>query len=185
VTAGSAPATSGAPSNLQIGGKVRKEGWINLNIQPGPSVDHVGDCVSLSQFPDAAFQQIYASHVLEHLGYQKELSAALAEMFRVLRPGGNLMVSVPDLERLCQLFVHPDLDNQNRFQVMRVMFGGQMDTHDVHKVGLSWAFLRNYLEQAGFQAMKRVKTFGLFQDNSEYEMFGHRISLNVDAQKPA
>ena len=58
-----------AAPNLHIGGSIRKEGWVNLDIQPGLHVDYVGNCVSLGQFAGASFERVYASHVLEHLGY--------------------------------------------------------------------------------------------------------------------
>lgn len=44
-------------------------------------------------FPDNTFDFVICSEVLEHLA---DDSAGLREMHRVLRPGGTLMVSVPD-----------------------------------------------------------------------------------------
>jgi len=43
-------------------------------------------------FPDAAFSLIYCSHVLEHVPEDRK---AMREMYRVLQPGGQLIVSVP------------------------------------------------------------------------------------------
>ena len=51
----------------------------------------VADAVSLP-FPDAAFDRVIASEVLEHID---DDSAALAELVRVVRPGGSLAVTVP------------------------------------------------------------------------------------------
>jgi len=52
---------------LHIGGKIRSEGWEVLNANPASYVDHVGNAVDLSRFPDNTFTDIYASHVVEHL----------------------------------------------------------------------------------------------------------------------
>ena len=101
------------------------------------------------------------------------------------RLGRHFMTLAPDLEFLCRMFVHPDLDENSRFHIMRVMFGGQMDAHDFHRVGLSWPFLGGYLERAGFQSVRRVEAFGIFDDASSVKLFGNRISLNVEARKPA
>lgn len=152
-----------------------------MNIQPGPGVDHVGSAIDLSAFEAASFDEVYASHVLEHLAYQTELVSALAEMRRVLKPEGLLRISVPDLDVLCRLITRPDLVLEDRFQVMRMLFGGQTDQHDFHKVGLNWDFLANYLFHAGFNRARRVEEFGLFDDTSCLRMFDTLISLNVEA----
>ncbi|MEO5375314.1 MAG: methyltransferase domain-containing protein [Alphaproteobacteria bacterium] len=169
---------------LHIGGKVAAPGWTVLNIEPGPCVDVVGSCTDLSAFADGRCQEVYASHVLEHLRYEDELPQALKEFFRVLRPGGVLRVAVPDLDFLCRLFVLPDLTFDQRFTVMQLMFGGHSGEHDVHMVGFNQEILTSYLDDAGFVAIVRVEDFGLFDDSSSLTIAGHPISLNVEMRKP-
>ncbi len=169
---------------LHVGGTERKDGWTVLNVQPGPHVDIVGNCADLSELATASVEQIYASHVLEHLSYVGELPQALAEFWRVLRPGGQIMVSVPDLDALCQLFLHPRAKHQDRWEIMRMMFGGQTDAFDLHKVGFWADSLARLLFEAGFADMRRVESFGLFDDASTFRYRGVAISLNVEARKP-
>src|SRR4051812_82718 len=95
------------PLRLHIGGRIAKEGWKILNILPGPSVDYVGDCRDLSQFGENSVAEMYLSHVLEHLDYQKEVEATLLEFRRVLAPGGRVMIGVPDLDVLCHMMIAP------------------------------------------------------------------------------
>ncbi|MDJ0896029.1 MAG: methyltransferase domain-containing protein [Alphaproteobacteria bacterium] len=168
---------------LHIGGKQAKEGWRILNIQQGEGVDFIGDVADLSQFEDLGFDEVYASHVMEHLGYREELPAAFQGIHRILKPGGVFRMSVPDLEILCGLFVRDDVDMKLRFYLMRMMFGGQRDPHDFHKVGLTWDFARTYLGQAGFTTAKRVPEFGIFDDASSLRIGGMLISLNIEAVK--
>jgi predicted SAM-dependent methyltransferase len=168
---------------LHVGGEVRKEGWVTFNVQPGPTVDIVGTCTRMPEIADASVAEIYASHVLEHLSYVDELHQALAEFHRVLVPGGRLMASVPDFALLCRLFLADGLTTQQRFEVMRMIFGGQMDPHDLHKVGLTYEFLGSYLRHAGFVSVERVAGFDLFADSSQIRVGGHLISLNVVARK--
>jgi len=94
-----------------------------------------------------------------------------------------LRVSVPDLEALCRPFLHPELEPEARFHVMRMMFGGQTDARDFHKVGLTCAFLEDYLRIAGVRGIERVDAFGLFEDTSNLRFSGVPVSLNMQAVK--
>ena len=171
---------------LHIGGKVRVPGWENLNVVPGPAVDHVGDAVDLARFADGTFVEVYASHVLEHFDYAGALQRALAEWQRVLAPGGVLRLSVPDLDVLAHLFLQRHrFDINQRFQIMRMMFGGHVDAHDVHLVGLNAEFLAGFLSAAGFGRDERVPRHGQFPDTSDMQVAGTPISLNVVAHKVA
>ncbi len=170
---------------LNIGARTRAPGWHTLDIVPGPEVDFVGDCRTLAGFAEGSVDTIYASHVLEHVRYADELAPTLKRWFAVLKPGGTLMISVPDLRTLCQLFLHPQARLQDRFHIMRMMFGGQMDAHDLHFVGFDFEILGQYLFETGFRGIRKVADFQLFKDSSVLEFAGHRISLNVTALKPA
>jgi predicted SAM-dependent methyltransferase len=170
---------------LHIGGKVRTPGWEVLDAISGPHVDHVGNARDLQHFADGTFAEVYASHVLEHFDYKDELLATLKEWYRVLEPGGMLHVSVPDLNVLARLFCDRQrLSGEDRYQVMRMIFGAHADGYDYHLVGLYDELLVHYLGNAGFATAKPVADFGLFHDTSSYKMHGVPISLNVTAFKP-
>ena len=61
----------------------------------------VGDALALP-YPDATFDTVIASEILEHI---PDDDAAIAELIRVLKPGGSLAVTVPRWlpERICWL----------------------------------------------------------------------------------
>lgn len=170
---------------LHIGGEQPAAGWEILNANPALDVDHVCNANDMSQFADGVFSEIYASHILEHLDYKDELGATLKEWWRILAPGGKIYISVPDLDILAKLFIAKDkLTLEERFLVMRIIFGGHMDEYDYHVVGLNEEFLRNYLTSIGFINIARVDQFGLFDDTSNMQFKGVAISVNLIAEKP-
>ncbi len=173
------------PLRLHIGGKEAHPDWKILDIESRPEVDFLGDAANLSQFPDGSVSCIYASHVLEHFyyGINHELQTVLNEWYRVLEDGGKLYISVPDLQTLCWLYTNPNLLPLERFHLMRIMFGGQINQYDIHKVGFDYDILAMYLNEAGFSELERVTAFNLFQDCSGLRILDSPISLNVIVTK--
>ena len=78
--------------------------WTNINFTS------TGDRViahNLTQgipFPDASFDIVYHSHLLEHFP-KHEAESFLKECCRVLRPQGVLRVVVPDLEQIARTYL--------------------------------------------------------------------------------
>ena len=168
---------------LHIGGKQALDGWQILNVQPGPGVDHTGNCTDLSAFDDGSVSEIYGSHVFEHLTYADELPRALGECHRILSADGKLLISVPDMQVLSCLYIKPGLQTEDRLQIMRILFGGQTDEHDLHKAGFSYDTLCWFLGRAGFRRAEQVERFGIFDDSSDLKIDGEYLSLNVVATK--
>ena len=168
---------------LHIGGKQPHPDWEILNIQEEPNVDHVGDASDLSRFEDETFDELYASHTLEHFDYNGALQKTLKEWHRVLKPEGKLYISVPDMEVLCRLFMKQGITAQGRFHLIRMMLGGHVDEYDYHYTGFYLDFLNKVLAEAGFQKAKKVNFFGIFKDASTICVDNIPISLNVIAFK--
>ena len=168
---------------LHIGGKIPKDGWTILDIQAASYVDLVGSCMNMPFLEDGSVDQIYASHVFEHLGHREELFGALSECHRVLRTDGKLMMSVPDLKKLAALFVSSDISLNQRYEIMLSLFGGQLSPHDFHKSGFFEELLVKYLNATNFSNTEIVEEFDLFEDSSKLRIKGQVISLNVIATK--
>lgn len=86
--------------NLGCGDYNAPAPWVNIDKHPSRSVrpDIVADASSLP-FGDATADAVYCGHLLEHLGYEDELPAVLAEVRRVLLPGGAACFVGPDYDR--------------------------------------------------------------------------------------
>ena len=167
---------------LHIGGEAKKDGWNILNIQAKDGVEYIGTITDLSQFENESIDEVYASHVFEHV-LQKDALETLKGIHRILTPQGRLYISVPDLDALCKVVIDPKAPKDAKFHAIRMMFGGQVDDFDIHYMGWNQEFLFDYLQMAGFSEGKRVESFGLFSDTSDYKPYGYPISLNVIAIK--
>ena len=58
---------------------------------------HVHSCVSMPTLRDAHFDVAFSSNVFEHLTRQ-ELDASLSEVWRILKPGGRLILVQPNFK---------------------------------------------------------------------------------------
>jgi predicted O-linked N-acetylglucosamine transferase (SPINDLY family)/predicted SAM-dependent methyltransferase len=167
---------------LHIGGRERRDGWRILDVEQRDEVDFVGDIRKLESFADESCGEVYCSHVLARVG-PSEILDTLNGLHRILVPGGRLYVSVPDLDVLTMLFAHSVTSKARRFGVMRMMFGGQDDESDCHKIGLYQDLMTDYLRDVGFASVQHVESFGLFDDKSEVREGEQLLSLNLIATK--
>jgi len=170
---------------LHIGGEETKEGWKILNIQKMPGVDFIGDITDLTQFDDESLEEVYASHVLEHVGINK-IASTFNGIYRILKKGGKFYISVPNLDTLARLFVNAS-EGQNKQAIMTMIYGGQTDSHDFHYIGFWPLFLFAILKNAKFKRYEQVEFFNIFNDISSLKANTPHgpipISLNVIAYK--
>lgn len=70
---------------------------VRLDVTPEMKPDIVASITDMGEIGE--FDALYCSHTVEHL-YPHEVPKALAEFYRVLKPGGAAIIVVPDLEGL-------------------------------------------------------------------------------------
>lgn len=89
--------------NLGCGSRYHPD-WINIDIAPqGPEVIQ-NDLSRGIPLADGSCDVVYHAAVLEHLRCS-DAATFLAECYRVLKPGGIVRVGVPNLEKICQLYL--------------------------------------------------------------------------------
>jgi SAM-dependent methyltransferase len=89
---------------LNIGcGFEHLEGWVNIDKNPGSAADRLMQAWDLD-FPDNSVSEIRAVQLVEHLGFFRA-AYFLSECWRVLRPGGSLLLETPDIERTFRIFL--------------------------------------------------------------------------------
>ena len=85
-----------APRVLDVGcGAKKRPGSVGLDHASLPGVDVVADLEGPLPLEDAAFEHVFAVHVLEHV---RDLVGLMNELHRVLAPGGVLHVLCPSWE---------------------------------------------------------------------------------------
>lgn len=92
-------------------------------------------------FDDASFDKIYSSHTIEHI---PDLARAFAEMDRVLKPGGTMLLVYP-AEPIRGLYVVP---------TAMILFGNPLRARDIHLHQLSPSRLRRYLNATSLQIVR-------------------------------
>jgi predicted SAM-dependent methyltransferase len=92
------------PLKLHLGcGNIRLPGYVNIDLY-NPAADLRLDITDLSYFEDQSVDELFLKAVLEHL-YTHEQRQALAEWYRVLRPGGRLILrSLPDFDAVIEAY---------------------------------------------------------------------------------
>lgn len=112
--------------------------WINVDIQERWSPDIVADAESLPSLDDNSIDLVVMQHTLEHYGCN-EGKGAVQEAYRIIRPGGSLIVCVPDMLKLARMLVSGELNEQ---LYMTNIYGAFMgDDADRHR----WGFTRRSL----------------------------------------
>lgn len=95
-------------------------------------------------YPDDSVSEIRASHILEHFTFG-DAQKAMEEWVRVLKPGGRIRISVPDVDKVLK-----DTSKNRLFYLM----GGQMHADDVHKSAYDEERLAALMRQNGLSNLQ-------------------------------
>ena len=137
------------PRRLNLGcGWDHRDGYLNVDFQDFHHPDLVADVRNLDMLPAGWFTEIIAQDVLEHLE-RTEADAALAEWARLLAPGGELVLRLPDVIGLARLLsARREVDAQ--LILLQNLYGTQAYTGDYHHNGFTEVTIRVALATAGF-----------------------------------
>jgi len=79
-----------------------RPGWFNTDKYPRRITVAYCDATGRYPFENDAFDYVFTEHMIEHVPYAGGESL-VRECLRVLKPGGKLRISTPDLERILAL----------------------------------------------------------------------------------
>ncbi len=180
---------------LHLGcGKRNFPGFVNVDLADYPHIDHRRSVEDLSNFDDQSADLIYASHVLEYFSFSA-VPKVLKEWRRVLKPGGQLKLAVPDFENLAKAY----FKNGDVLSIQGPLYGffeiksaGENMVLN-HKVAYDLRLLKKVLEENGFSGVKKYDWKDFLPEgvadhsaahlpSKDYEN-GLLVSLNVEAVK--
>ena len=186
MSAGGADVGDRVDLRLNLGSGERPlSGFVNVDtLADAPRVDVVADVTKRLPFDDASAELIYAVHLLEHVATDR-VPGVLTDWRRVLRPGGVLLIAVPDLDAIARILVErAGWFTPPHNPWLGAIYGGQKDEWDFHKTGFTTPWLSHLLENAGFGDVRRVERFdevGIPDASFSPQPFGVNISLNLRA----
>lgn len=91
------------------GGKHTLQGFLNVDIMP--PADLICDIREGIPLRDKSTKFIFTEHFLEHIDYPSSVKKVIRECYRILEPGGKIIIGVPDGELAMKSYIKRD----NRF----------------------------------------------------------------------
>lgn len=155
-----APAEA-AGGKLQIGcGGNVLAGWLNTDLYAAGSDVRYLDAARPYPFADETFSYVFSEHLFEHLPVASG-RAMLSECYRILRPGGHIRITQPDLDFLIRLYRHPD--------------------DDLHRRYIEWSI--SHFDGAVQELYGEADVPPLFVLNNFIREWGHRMVYNRDVMR--
>lgn len=195
-----------AVRKLQIGtGQNSQPGWLNTDRDTGLSQGSVYlDAAKKIPFDSLTFDYVYFEHLIEHLDFIHG-ERLIQECYRVLKPGGKIRISTPDLNFLIELYVGTKtvlekkyikwlLKNHTDFNIFLDTFVINTYFRDWgHKFIYDYKTLKEVLNRQGFMNINKVPVGESSDKNLENleshglivsEEFNRLESLVMEATKP-
>lgn len=140
------------------------EGWkeIRFDIDETVNPDIIGTLTNMNSVETGSMDAVYSSHNIEHI-YPHEVPIALKEFYRVLKDDGIVVLTCPDLQRVCEAVVNDKLTETlyktsggYPISPIDILYGwrGPLkkgNHYMAHKTGFTYSVLNNELLQAGFK----------------------------------
>ena len=148
---------------------------VRLDINELNQPDVIGSMTDMSGVDSESVDAIFSSHNIEHL-YIHEVSIALAEFKRVLKPDGFCVITCPDIQTVCELVAQNKLMDTayqspaGPITPLDILYGHSNSIKDgnaymAHHCGFTQRSLSNALKQSGYSsvaAMRRPQSFDLW-----------------------
>lgn len=147
---------------------------VRFDIDASVSPDLVGTMTDMSSVQSDSMDAVYSSHNIEHL-YSHEVPIALGEFLRILRPGGFLVITCPDLQSVSALVADDKLTEPaylspaGPIAPIDILFGlrasmARGNLYMAHRCGFTQKVLVGTLSATGFQSVATTRRLSPFFD---------------------
>lgn len=140
------------------------DGWINVDVQRSARAKRDPDIFSDARkipLPDECANELMAIHLWEHF-YPWECDALLAEWRRLLKPGGLLVLELPDLVKCCRNVIDGGLKGGKDPDQLGMwgLYGDprERDPYMMHKWGWAASTVIQFLSARGFRKVVEKPT---------------------------
>lgn len=135
-------------------------GYYNIDAQHNPKAPRApemihalrfgptGNLLELTPLEDGCAKEVHCYHLIEHF-YAWEAPSVINEFRRLLRPGGLLVLELPNLDAACSNHVNGQSDQMT----MWPLYGdpSHMDPYMCHKWGYTPETMKQLLKQCGMR----------------------------------
>jgi predicted SAM-dependent methyltransferase len=182
---------------MHLGSGSRKlPGWLNVDLA-GADIN-IDMTARPFPFPDCAFEAVVSQHLIEHLDIEDEVFPVFREVCRVLKPGGELWLSTPDMEKLCRQYLRDGAEDFYRYVQdrdplsmpagvpARFVLNTAFFQRGMHKNLFDLELLTWTLEKCGFSHVTRVTEEDLLRRFPDFPPRNDEIEvLSIRCTKPA
>lgn len=147
--------------NLGSGPK-RMEGFTNVDIRADVNPDICCDIRHGIPVDDESVEYIHAFAVIEHFSIRELRERVLPELYRIMKPGAQIKLLVPDLKELCRRYMHFLETGETPYKREGLGTSFLYDAEDLsywitswgaHKIAFDTAYLKRTFEEAGFKTI--------------------------------
>ncbi len=139
--------------------------WTHVDVDPRPltaadgsrhNVDVVCDAKKIT-LPRNHADLVFSQECLEHF-HRKDYQRVLMEWCRIVKPGGHILIQVPDFLACCEQVLTVDTLEMDR-GINQLFYGGQVNEWDFHFVGLTPRMLEDDLTKFNFEIVDTKRGF--------------------------
>jgi predicted SAM-dependent methyltransferase len=131
---------------LEVGGGENPMFRPNLDVRQLPTVDVVADLSKPWPVDSNQYDGVFSKYVIEHVSWRK-VPAFVAELYRVLKPGGTAFVVAPNTEAQMKWALQQGDDQE---KIAQCLFGDLDYAENSHKAAFNPGFAIKLFRDAGF-----------------------------------